>query len=142
MGLFDSKNSKIRKSHLLSMITLAAADGEIDEREMYIISLAGKRIGMSESEINSAVENPEKVKFILPDDMKERFMQLFDFVNIMMVDGVIEQNELDYCINMAIKMGFRPTAVNDLVHQITEAIKKGREKEKVASEVDEWISQN
>jgi len=49
-----------------------------------------------------------------------------------MIDGEIDQREMDVCITLATHMGFRPTSV----YTIVEAIKKGYDRERVRRSIE------
>jgi hypothetical protein len=44
--------------------------------------------------------------------------QLVDMIRIMLADGQIDQREIDLCITLATRMGFRPSQVTALVQHI------------------------
>lgn len=57
-----------------------------------------------------------------------------------LIDGKIHQNEMDYCLEMAINLGFRPTVVNELINYIIEQANKGVQKERVKSEASAFLN--
>jgi uncharacterized tellurite resistance protein B-like protein len=140
MTLFESKQTKEHKSHLMNLITLCCADGEISPHEVnFIMNIGINRLKMSKKEIEKVLKKPSKVKFSPPKDNNERFQQLWDMILLMFADGKITQDEMDFCITMATKLGFRPTIVDQLVKIIVDAVQKGQQKEKVKSDVEVWM---
>lgn len=138
MDLFGSKKSKERKSHFKNLIGLAATDGNIGPNERELILQIGKRIGMTKKEVESVLKSGN-IAFSPPETPEERFEQLYDLVLVMLIDGTIHQREMDYCLEMAMAMGFRPTVVNELIDFIVEQANKGAQKEQVKSEAAEFL---
>jgi len=140
MTLFESRQTKEHKSHLKNLIALCCADGDVNPHEVDLIMAIGlKRLKMSKKEIEKVLKKPSKVKFTPPKDNDERFHQLWEMIVLMFADGKITQDEMDFCITMATKLGFRPTIVDQLVREIIDGIKKGLQKEKVKSDFEVWI---
>jgi uncharacterized tellurite resistance protein B-like protein len=131
MGLFESKKSKEKKSHLKNLLIMAMADGNLDKNEADLIFVLAKKYNFSVKEINAVKDNPQKVKFVPPKNINERFEQLFDLVLLMLSDGEIEENELKFCVILAINLGFDSKIVPELVSKIVEGIKGGNNKKQI-----------
>lgn len=139
MGLFGSSKSRQRKSHFRNLIALAVADGKLDESEKKLLDAIASRIGLTEKEALKVLNSPKKVKFTPPSKPEERFEQLYDLVLLMMVDGDIDEDEMEYCRRMAIAYGFKTAAIDELVKHIVTQVKNGVNKEKVKSEAFEFL---
>lgn len=141
MGLFDSKKTKEHKSHIKNLLSLCFADGNISQSECAMVYEIGeKRLNLSRKEIEDVMKKPKKVKFVAPKNNEERYHQLWDLIILMFADGQVTRGEMDFCTIVATRLGFRPSIVPDLVKAIIDAIEKGKEKEKVKSDLAEWIS--
>ncbi len=139
MGIFEGKETKKRKSHFKNLVALSMADGVLRESEIKLLSLIGSRLNLSKKEIKSVFQNPSKIQYNRPTDSKERFSQLFDLIALMMVDGNIDRREMDFCMTVASSLGFRPTAVQELVDKIVKAIKDSVPKEKLRTEMSDFL---
>ncbi len=135
MGLFERKKEKERKSHFKNLVVLAAIDGKIDEREKELLYHIGRHWGLRLGEVSSVIteifSKPEKIKFVPPKNTAERIEQLFDLIYMMLIDGVIDEREFDFCTVVSVKMGFPPSMVHRIVTDIIEKIKEGATKEEV-----------
>ena len=118
-GFFENEQTKKIKSHIVNLAALAKADGHIDEREMNFIVAIGQKNGMRAAEVRSVVANASTVNPLLPDNDSERFDQIFDLVDMMLADGVVDDHEMEFCIDMAGKLGFRKAIVGVLVRKIS-----------------------
>ena len=144
MGLFDlfkSKNQDHRKSYLKELIKVAKADGHLEKREYDLILKIGKKLACTTDEIEALSEE------IQPDQLPEasqskrhRLELLFDLVAIMMIDTNIDPKELGLCKSIAMKSGFEPEVIDDIVHQINVLTRSGKTIEQASIEAFEIYS--
>ena len=138
---FESRKTKERKSHFKNLVMLALSDGNLDDKEHGVLCAVGQKWGLSEAQANDVLANPDRVKFILPNDPEERFHQLYELVVMMLADGEITADEMDLCVTLAAHMGFRPSTVKELVEKIVQGTKQQGAEKKVRSDVDEFLSE-
>lgn len=122
-GLFESKKSKIQKSHFRNLIGLACVDGDFDENEKQFLIQTGIRWGLSREQVDCVLDHPDRVAFVLPDNGDDRLHQLTDLIVMMMADGEIVEAEMDYVQALAVRMGFRASDVPKMLAIIVEAIR-------------------
>ena len=138
MGLFDlfkSKNQDHRRSYLKDLIKVAKADGHLEKREYDLILKIGKKLACSSDEIE--VLSKEIQPNQLPEasqSKKYRLELLFDLVAIMMIDTTIDPKELGLCKSIAMKSGFEPEVIDDIVHQINLLTRSGKTIEEASNE--------
>ena len=65
------------------------------------------------------------MNFVVAKDQKERVRQMIDMIFMMMVDGKIDQREMDICTSIGARLGFNPSGIRILVDKIVDAINKG-----------------
>ena len=141
-GFFENEQAKKIKSHLLNLAALAKADGHIDAREMNFILAVGKKNGISTSEVQALVSGSKGGNSDLPTTDSDRFDQIFDLVDMMLADGIVDENEMDFCIMMAEKLGFRKAIVGVLVRKISQGVKDGLPKERIKEESTSFLNYN
>ena len=141
-GLFENESAKKIKGHLLNLAALAKADGHIDAREMAFILAVGKKNGLGESEVKELVSGAKGSSTELPDSDSERFDQIYDLVHMMLADGIVDENEMDFCIMMAEKLGFRQAIVGVLVRKISQGVKDGLPQEQIKEESLSFLNYN
>jgi len=122
-GLFESKKSKIQKSHFKNLIALACVDGQFDENEKQVLIKTGMDWGLNRQQVDFVLEHPDRVAFVLPDSADDRLHQLTDLMFMMMADGEIQEIEFDFVTTLAVRMGFRASDVPRMLHAIVEAIR-------------------
>jgi len=120
----DSFESKVRKNHIANLIALAYSDGDFHKNEMEFLAIAAKRWHVTHNELREILSSPEKNKFIMPASNEEKIEQMMDLVWMMIFDGQIRDEEMDFCKKMAVKLGFNPSHVNELIDEIVTGIKR------------------
>ena len=141
-GFFENEQAKKIKSHLLNLAALAKADGHIDAREMNFIIAVGKKNGIGSSEVQALVAGATGASNELPTNDSERFDQIFDLVDMMLADGIVDDTEMDFCIVMAEKLGFRKAIVGVLVRKISQGVKDGQSRERIKEESTQFLNYN
>ena len=142
-GFFENEQTKKIKDHLLNLAALAKADGHIDAREMNFIIAVGKKNGINSTEVQSLVSGSKGIENNdLPTNDSERFDQIFDLVDMMLADGVVDETEMDFCIMMAEKLGFRKAIVGVLVRKISQGVKDGLPRERIKEESNSFLNYN
>lgn len=139
LTLFDSKKSKTCKTHLKNLAALAKADGQISTLELEFMNKIGAKHGLKESEVASIIEDTKPTQFEFPSNDSERFDQIFDLVEMMTIDGVIEDSEMDFCITMAEKLGFRKAIVGIIVRKISLGLTTGLNKKAIKTESEAFL---
>lgn len=138
-SLFENEQTKRLKSHILNLGALAKIDGHVDSAEMnYIVSI-GKKNGIRPEEVRALLANASTVKFVGPANDSERFDQIYDLVEMMLADGIIDDDEMDFCIEMAEKLGFRKAIVGVLVRKISQGVKDGLSREEIKLEAQGFL---
>lgn len=135
LEIFDGRNKKERLSHMRNLIVLSLSDNTPSREEFEIITKVGARIGLEEADLKRILERPESIDFIAPQNDDERIEQLYDMVAVMMVDGKIDSREVDYCKSIAIKLGFMPEVIDDMVAELMDLIVEGIAVEIVKSKI-------
>ncbi|RAU82559.1 tellurite resistance TerB family protein [Pontibacter arcticus] len=130
-GFFESEETKKLKSHIKNLGALAKIDGHLDAEEMkYIVSI-GIRHGLKPDDVKHLLSNASKIEPQLPTNDSERFDQIYDLVEMMLADGIVDEQEMDFCITMATRLGFRKSIVGMLVRKISSGVKDGLSREAI-----------
>ncbi|PSJ72278.1 hypothetical protein C7N43_35100 [Sphingobacteriales bacterium UPWRP_1] len=121
-SLFDGPEKKKRLSHIKNLLALAMSDKSVDEKELELIFHIGAKAGLSHTELERILDNPESVTFYPPSTMQERIEQLFDLTMVMLADGEIDVRELLLCKVIAVKMNFKPEVIDLMVENLLDLV--------------------
>jgi uncharacterized membrane protein YebE (DUF533 family) len=139
-GFFESEETKRLKSHIINLGALAKVDGHLDSSEMNFIVAIGKKHGMKPDVVRHLVSNVGSMEPQLPANDSERFDQIYDLVEMMLADGIVDENEMDFCINMAARLGFNKTIVGVLVRKISVGVKDGLSRDNIKQEAQSFLN--
>ena len=141
-GFFENEQIKKIKGHILNLAALARADGHIDSREMDFIMAVGRKNGVASGDVKALVVGNKIAACVLPSTDSERFDQIYDLVDMMLADGIVDETEMDFCIGMAERLGFRKAIVGVLVRKISQGVKDGLPEERIKEESLSFLNYN
>jgi len=111
------------KAHLEVLLRLALVDKDFDDQERDMIRMIATANGVPKEETNEIIENALKDKDdspvalpVLSDD--EKFEYLYNIVQLMKIDSKVYLSEINFCEDMAVKLGFNKKVVGRLSRQI------------------------
>jgi uncharacterized membrane protein YebE (DUF533 family) len=133
-NFFENEQTKKLKHHLLNLGALAKVDGHLDSSELNYIIAIGQKNGFKPEEVKSLIANSASSRFHFPENDSERFDQIYDLVEMMLADGIVDDNEMEFCMEMAAKLGFRRAIVGVLVRKITMGVKDGLSRDHIKTE--------
>lgn len=122
---FLRKNtSESEKDYLKQLFSIASADGHLDDNELAYITSVGKRLNLSEEEIN-ALQNCTEIArktLRLPKHEEGRFFMLFSLINLILADDEVHPQEMRVTESIVMRLGYDP----DTVHTIIDTIQYNR----------------
>jgi uncharacterized membrane protein YebE (DUF533 family) len=139
-NFFENEQTKRLKNHLLNLGALAKIDGHLDSSELNYIIAIGQKNGLKPEEVKSLIANAHTSRFHLPENDSERFDQIYDLVEMMLADGIVDDNEMEFCMEMAAKLGFRRAIVGVLVRKITTGVKDGLSRDHIKTESQSFLN--
>lgn len=139
---FGDKKVLQRESHIRNLVLMANADNSISKSELQAIYAIGRERGFGDDEIAEIVKSDEQRNLEIPDSIDEKFEQLFDLTRVMLADGVIEDDEIDFCKEVATKYGFRKTISAILIALITREILNGKSRNQIHTMSLELLKKN
>jgi len=128
---------KKRLSHFLNLVTIASADGTIDEDEKAILYSSAQKMGISMDEIKYVMSNPKGVELYVPKSLVEKLNQLYDIVFVILADGYIDKNELVTSKIIAMQYDLEPEIIDDLLTKLIKKIQTGSNNDVVSELMNE-----
>ncbi|MCP4520832.1 MAG: TerB family tellurite resistance protein [Cytophagales bacterium] len=117
MGSFHNE------SHIKNLIMMAQSDDHVDQSEIDIICSIAKNRGISEEKVKELIASGDTdFEISKPDTIDECFEQLYDLALVMMADGIIDDDEMDFCTDFAEQLGLAPKEANFIVLSIVEGL--------------------
>jgi uncharacterized tellurite resistance protein B-like protein len=120
MSMYKNLTATERKSHFRNLVSLAARDGVIRDEESAVLGYVAGKWKLTDAEIKEVTANPNAITASFPTDRATCFHQLYDIVEMMIIDGDVRKVERELCTALAVKLGFAPDAVNVVIKGILE----------------------
>jgi len=140
-SLFETPKAKKQKAHLRNLIALAHVEGELDQSEIEVIYTIGEARGLKSFEIADLLaEDLSKVEVEMPANDTERFNQIFDIVQVMLADGKVKDEEIDFCISYAQKIGFSKAFAGVIINKIAIGLSNEMQKKAIKAEMATFLS--
>lgn len=125
LGLF--KEGKVgAKSHMKNLIEMAMVDGHFDNSEKDLLNNIAKKNNVSSSMLKSIHQSPDVIEFEVPKNDSQKFEQLYDLVNMMVIDEYVDRDEIKLCSMFARKFGYKESKTDELVDAVANNIKNGQ----------------
>lgn len=115
------------KSHIRNLIEIATADGKFADEENELLLRIALRNGISAKRIEEIKANPGSIVFEVPGSDREKFIQLYDLVHMMIIDKEIHPEEARLCELFALRFGYPKDAVRELIDTIRNNIENGND---------------
>lgn len=104
------------QSLLSDLIFLAHADGKLDQREINFIHTVGKRMKLTEEEVNILFENPQPSVPLFTE--MERIIHFHRLILVMNVDSETHDDEIVALRNFALKLGIRQGVLDQILSKM------------------------
>lgn len=132
--LFETGERRQDRSHFRNMVLIAKADGEISAEEVELLHKMGQKISLSEAQVQEILKDPKKLAITPPTDRVERFEQMVELVQMVQVDGKVDDNEMKVLERVAVGIGYKDLDDVD-VESILALIIRGEDTETIIEEL-------
>lgn len=127
------------KEQLKALAQLANSDGEIDERELRLINRIGEAHGMKLEEIQMIIDNPGQLGDLKVLSEDDKFEFLFSIIQLMKIDDEIYNEEVLFCQQIAMKLGYGLGAVMEMYPHVHKNLVLREDKLKLKKKVKEFL---
>jgi uncharacterized membrane protein YebE (DUF533 family) len=119
-GFFEHQYLSYKKNHIKNLLALAKADGFVHAKEQKMLLKIGKRLGLKDRQVKELMESKENFSVIVPDNFYDKMNVLFDVMQMVWADGVIEKKEIAFCEGLVKKFGMKKGIVQWLLNEVFE----------------------
>ncbi len=119
-GFFENQYLSYKKNHIKNLLALAKADGFVHEKEQKMLFKIGKRIGMKDRQVQELMDSKEKFTINVPDNFHDQINVLYDIMQMVWADGVVEKSEIKFCEDLVKKFGLKKEIVKWLLQEVFE----------------------
>ena len=115
MRFFSNRSADEKKTMFLAAVQMAMADGHLEPSEFAWCMLIAARIGLTDSEVRSVIDNPASVNLTVPESQKERALNLIELIHVSESDGDVSPEELKVLIAFAVLYGFSAEQLKSII---------------------------
>lgn len=126
---FDHPLKKQNIEYFVHIVRIAKADDIVSNTELELLHRIGRKLGLTDPEIEKLIETTGKSDYIPPYELSKRFDQVYEIVKMTLADGAIDPNEMRLARGFAVKSGFTETEIPNLLSLIIEGIKAGKDED-------------
>lgn len=101
--------------HFRNLVSLAAADGKIEESERIALSKIAYERGIALERVNVMLGHAQEYQYLIPQNMIDREKQLKEMIQFASVDGNFCEAELKLIHTVAGKLGFSKEEIDHFV---------------------------
>lgn len=103
---FESGETRQDKGHVKNLVLLAKADGHVSDEELVLIHRIGRHVGLTYRQIGEIIDDPHGYPVIPPVSKLERIEHMAHMVDLIQIDGVVDQKEMDLLAVFSVQIGF------------------------------------
>jgi len=142
MGIFrtfESGEHKQNRSHIQNLVSVALADGKIDENEMAYLEILAQEYSVTSEELQNMIVHPDHYVFTAPMNKEERFTQLKEIIRILISDGKVGLTEINICKKYAVALNYNPSTVLRLTNYLQSLVDQPFELYSVITKLEDII---
>lgn len=132
--LFETGERKQDRSHFRNMVLIAKADGVVTKEEEELLHKIGQNISLSEAQVKEIIKNPTAFEIVPPVSREERYEQIIELLQMVHIDGNIDDKEMIVLERVAVGIGFRDLDDVD-IESILALIVRGEDTETIITEL-------
>ena len=102
-------------SHLNDLVKLSRIDGQESLHEIHFINAIADRLGVSREDLEKVRKKNDDIVFTPPHDMYQIMMQYHRIILLMGIDRIISESEMEFCMDIGIKMNLKPEAIREIL---------------------------
>ena len=140
MEIFVSKKTKGIKSQIANLVAIANLDGNFSVAEKKLIFELGEKNGLSHDRVKEIIRSEEPIKFKAPENDSLRFDRVYECIQMVLAEGDNEDEKIDFCTELAIKLGIRMAVAGVLVKKIVDGMKDNKSHEVLKKESADFLS--
>ncbi len=115
-SFFELQSAGFRRNYMKTLITLAFSDGFLDNRERDLLFMIGKKRGLSVWQVEDLIKERGEHPVFLPKSAVNKMRLLYDLLQIIYADGIVQENEKLYLDRVVLAFGFPPNLTYNLLN--------------------------
>ena len=115
LDLYEHGEKRKNLAHFATLASLAAVDGEVNEKEKTILDKFAFKLNISEVEYKEVMKKENQYPIETPHTSEKRLMRLFDLFKMVFADQIVEEEQMILIEKYAIGLGYSPKDAKILI---------------------------
>lgn len=107
----------IQLQHFRNLVSLAAADGKVQEIERITLSKIAYDQGIPLDRLNIMLKKADEYIYLIPQNKEDKEKQLKDMIQLAMVDGDFATAEYNLILLVGNRLGYTKTETESLIEK-------------------------
>ncbi len=133
-----TKEQKMANARFRNLLTLALADGVLDKNELAFLFKKSEKFYITKEELRDLLTSTDELDFESPENDEDRVIQLYQMVEMMMLDGEIDEREYQVCMSVAAGLGYKTENIERTVDRMIDLVENDTTEEEVVELVGEF----
>ncbi|MBL1278871.1 MAG: TerB family tellurite resistance protein [Fluviicola sp.] len=129
--LFESGKQSSDKGLFKNLVMLARVDGKIDDAEVKLLARTAKRLSLTSEQVAEIIGHPDSYPMTPPISKEERYERFIDFIQMVVVDGIVDPAEEQLVAKYGIALGFSSEQIEECEPVIMQCAMDGCGKEEI-----------
>lgn len=139
MSLAPDQLLSVKRSYL-NIVTLFLAREQVESRYFRCLLKWGFQLGIGPNDLNRHADLAD-VSFSQPVDRAQRIEEIFNLINMIFLDRVVEDVELEVATFYAEKLGFSSRLISEMVTAIATAEEEGLPPDSIRNRLNELLEE-
>ena len=106
VDLYEHSDQKHNLAHFATLASLAAVDGEINEKEKAILDKFAFKLNITDEEYKEVMKKENKYPIQTPQSGERRLKRLFEFFQMALADQSMDEDQKNLIERYAVGLGF------------------------------------
>ncbi len=115
LDLYGHSEKRSNLAHFAAIASLAAVDGEINQKEQKVIDRFAVKLDISGAEYKEVMKKENKYPIEAPYTSEKRLERLYDLFNIIYADHDIDEGEYKMLKRYALALGYSPAKAEKII---------------------------
>ncbi len=117
IDLYEHGDKRKNLAHFATLASLAAVDGEINEKEKAILDKFAFKLDITDAEYKEVMKKDNKYPIQTPHSGEKRLKRLFEFFQMAFADQSIDEGQKRMIERYAIGLGYSPDMADEIIQK-------------------------
>ena len=117
LDLYEHGEQRKNLAHFATLASLAAVDGEVNEKEKEILDKFAFKLNITKAEYKEVMKKENKYPIETPHSAEKRLRRLLDFFSVAFAVHSVEEDQMNLIERYAIGLGYSPEGAKTLIEK-------------------------